>query len=372
MTTTLPGAPGDSTEWLRLIDGDHGWRQDGAPVFAPGGNHGGNGNMPLFESCVLRDMGFRTLFDDWENDDTPGIGNSNGVLDPAEDFPDLLDTTSTDPNDPNPPTSALTVGTPQVVQSGTTWVTPATSLTINASDDFWHPIEIKTAISIDGTPTTSVSAGVAFSLGTHADGLATIGHQPSDPCRTGAVTSNGLMVDGTPPTVTVTAPVADPPSYDTDDFVPVAYSANDGAGVGVDTTTFEVRLDGTLVPDIFTIDTYLLNAGLHTLKVSVADKLGNVGEKTVSFRVRATSASLLNNIKRARTEGKITSSGTYNGLVSSVDAAVKSHGKGKHDTEWNQLLSARNILVQDAPAKVDQATATRFIGYIDDMVAARV
>jgi hypothetical protein len=326
----------------------------------------------LFESCVLRDMGFRTLFDDWENDATPGIGNNDGVLDPAEDFPDLLDTTSTDPNDPLPPQSALVVGTPKVIQSGQTWITPATSLTINASDDFWHPNEIDTAITIDGTPTTSVGAGEAFTLGSHADGPATIGHQPSDDCRTGAVTSNGLMVDGTPPTITVTAPVADPPAYDTDDIVPVAYSSSDGAGVGVDTSTLKVRLDGALVSNAFVIDTYLLTAGLHTFTVTVADKLGNVGSKTVTFRVRATSASLLNNIKRARTEGKITSSGTYNGLVSSVDAAVKSHGKGKHDTEWNQLASARNILVQDAPVKIDQATANRFIGYINDMITARV
>jgi len=372
MTTTLPGVPGDATEWLRLIDGDHGWRQDGAPVFAPGDNHGGNGNYPLFESCVLRDLGFRTLFDDWENDDTPGIGNNDGALDPAEDFPDLGDTTSTDPNDPLPPQSALVVGTPKVIQSGQTWITPATSLSINASDDFWHPDEISTAIAIDGVASTTVEAGEAFNLGGHADGLATIGHQPSDVCRTGAVTSNDVMVDGTPPVVTVTAPVNDPPAYDTDDLVPVAFSTSDGTGVGVDSSTLTVRLDGALVSNSFVIDTYLLNAGLHTIKVTVADKLGNVGEKTITFRVRATSASLLNNIKRARTEGKITSVGTYNGLTSSVDTAVKSHGKGKHDTEWNNLASARNILVQDAPVKIDQATATRFIGYINDMIAARV
>jgi hypothetical protein len=370
MTATLPGAPGDPTEWLRLIDGDHPWRQDGQPVFPPGNNHGGNGNMPLFESCVLRDMGFRALFDDWENDDTPGIGNNNGVLDPAEDFPGLGDTVSTDPNDPLPPTSALVVGTPSVVDGTTTWVTPATSLTINPDDDFWFDTEIDTAISIDGTPSTSVAAGVPFTLAGHADGLATVGHQPSDPCRTGALTSNELTVDGTPPTVSITVPVADPPSYDTDDFVPVAYTADDGVGVGVDASTFEVRLDGTLVSDAFVIDTYLLDAGLHTLKVSVADKLGNVGESTVSFRVRATSASLLNNIIRARSEGLITSTGTYNSLVTTVQQAVRSHNKAKHETEWNQLVSARNVFVQDAPVKIDQATATRFIGYIDDLIAA--
>ena len=66
-------APGDpDRQWLRLIDGDHGWRADGAArVRRPGDNDGGNGNFPLFESLRAPRTGFRTLFDDWENDDTP-------------------------------------------------------------------------------------------------------------------------------------------------------------------------------------------------------------------------------------------------------------------------------------------------------------
>jgi hypothetical protein len=370
MTTTLPGAPGDATEWLRLIDGDHPWRQDGAPVFAPGDNHGGNGNMPLYESCVLRDMGFRTLFDDWENDDTPGIGDNDGMLDPAEDFPDLGDTVSFDPNDPLPPTSSMSIGAPSVFDPGTTWVTTSTPLTIDPDDDFWFDDEIDTVISIDGTVTTSVGVGVPFTLAGHADGPAVVGHQPSDPCRTGALTNETLVVDDTPPAVTITAPVGDPPPYDTDDLIPVEYSADDGVGVGVDAATFEVRLDGALVSDAFVIDTYLLDAGLHTITVNVADRLGNVGESTVTFRVRATSASLYNNVVRAHSEGLIPNNGTYNGLLASLEQAIRSHDRGRHDVEHNQLNAVRNRLENDSPKKIDQATAARFIGYVDDLIAS--
>jgi hypothetical protein len=365
MTTTLPGAPGDPTEWLRLIDGDHPWRQDGAPVFAPGGNHGGNGNFPLYESCVLRDMGFRALFDDWEND-----VNGNGVLDQGEDFPDLGDTTSFDPNDPLPPESSLSVGAPSVFDPGTTWVTTSTPLQIDASDDFWFPGEITTDIAVDGVATSSIDVGESFTLAPHADGPAAIEHQPHDPCRTGVATVDTLVVDDTPPAITITAPVADPPSYDTASLVPVAYTAADGAGVGVDVATFEVRLDDTLVADNFVIDTYVLDAGLHTIRVDVADRLGNVGVSSVAFRVRATAASLLANVQRAIADGDITNTGTAIGLLTSLRQAIRSHQLGRHPVEWNQLGAVRNRLVSQSGRHVDAEIARRLIGYIDDLIAA--
>ena len=197
-----------------------------------------------------------------------------------------------------------------------------------------------------------------------------VGHRPSDPCRTGNLTSDTVVVDDTPPVITITAPVADPPSYDTDDLVPVAYSAQDGAGVGVDASTFAVSLDGTPVADDFVIDTYLLDAGLHSLTVTVADRLGNVGEANALFRVRATSASLLSNVERARAEGLIMSIGSYNGLVASLTQAIRSHDRGRHDVEHNQLGAVRNRLVHHNENMIDPATAARLIGYIDDLIAS--
>lgn len=370
MTTTLPGAPGDPSEWLRLIDGDHGWRQDGAPVFAPGDNHGGDGNMPLYESCVLRDFGFRTLFDDWENDDTPGIGDNDGVLDPAEDFPDLGDSVSFDPNDPLPPVSALEFGNPTVLAGSTRWVTSATPITLQASDDFWFPSEITTSVAVDGTTKGPIADGATFTFGTHADGAATIIHQPSDKCRVSPVLSNTVSVDNTGPAVTITTPVADPPPYDTDDLVPVTYSANDGAGVGVDTATYAVKLDGVLVSDTFVIDTFLLNAGLHTIAVTVADLLGNVGTSTTTFRVRATAASLQANLARAIAEGKVTNPGARNGLTTIIGQALTSHNRGRHDVEANQLGAFINLLRAKAGNGMDATVANRLIGFAQDLIAS--
>jgi hypothetical protein len=104
--------------------------------------------------------------------------------------------------------------------------------------------------------------------------------------------------------------------------------------------------------------------------VNVADRLGNVGESSVTFRVRATSASLYNNVVRARSEGLIPNNGTYNGLLASLEQAIRSHDRGRHDVEHNQLNAVRNRLENDSPKKIDQATAARFIGYVDDLIAS--
>lgn len=66
--------------WLTSIDSDHAWRADGLPIFDREG--GGNGNFPLWESCVLRDKVFRELFVDWESEDGnfPAFGDDSDLL----------------------------------------------------------------------------------------------------------------------------------------------------------------------------------------------------------------------------------------------------------------------------------------------------
>ncbi len=87
-----PSDPQDGSQWLRSIDGDHAWRNNGQPTFPlegmPAYASAGNGNFPLWESCLLRDNVFRTVFTDWEN------GN--------EQFPDLDDDASHDLNESGP------------------------------------------------------------------------------------------------------------------------------------------------------------------------------------------------------------------------------------------------------------------------------
>ncbi len=72
--------------WLESLDSNHQWRTNGLPI---GDEGGGSGQMPIWESCVMRPA-FRSLFTDWQN------GNQN--------FPDLGDRVSPDPlNDPAGP-----------------------------------------------------------------------------------------------------------------------------------------------------------------------------------------------------------------------------------------------------------------------------
>jgi len=131
------------------------------------------------------------------------------------------------------------------------------------------------------------------------------------------------------------------------------------------------RLDGTVVSDTFTIDTYLLDAGLHTLRVSVADLLGNTGVSTVTFRVRATSASLLNNLERAWSEGSISDAKVYKGLKDKLATANKTHNRGQHPVEWNTLGAFIEQLYAQRGKGIDYTIATRWIGYAQDLIASR-
>jgi hypothetical protein len=58
----------------------------------------------------------------------------------------------------------------------------------------------------------------------------------------------------------------------------------------------------------------------------------------------------------------------YNGLRNSLVAANQSHAKGKHPTEWNQLQAFINQLLGQTGKGIDAATATRFIGYAQDLI----
>ncbi len=122
--------------WLVSIDSDHSWRSNPLPIFCavgsadcdvPGINplprdatlNAGNGQFPIWESCLLRPA-FRDYFQDWENG--------------AENFPDLNDAPSADSSDPNPPVSTLTPTGNIYSNGGTTYVGNGHSFTLGATD----------------------------------------------------------------------------------------------------------------------------------------------------------------------------------------------------------------------------------------------
>lgn len=357
MTTVLPGAGTDPTQWLGLIDGDHAWRADGQPVFDR--VSGGKGNFPLWESCVLRQDGFRSLFTDWEN------GGAN--------FPDLGDAVSTDPNDPAAPVSSLAVGAPKYVANGTTYVGAASTLTVGASDDFWRSDEIAVDVRVragseTGGAYTTMAAGDTVGLAGLPDGPVHVDLVAHDACRTEVKHTVDLVLDTTAPVVTYTQPAL--AQYATDQLSSIDYTADDGPqGSGVASTS--VTFDGAAATDGQVLDMFFLTAGLHTIVVTATDNIGNTGTTERVFRVRATSQSLLNSLDRARSLGLIPNADVYKGLRDSLAAAVKSHGKGKHPTEWNQLEAVVNQTLGQLGKGIDTATGQRFIGWVQDLIASQ-
>jgi len=380
-----PGtAPGTLTSepWLQLIDGDHAWRANGLPKFCnssfpqtcatvPGalsrqasGSGGesqkdaGNGEFPIWESCVLRPA-FRVLYTDWENG--------------AQNFPDLGDATSSDTRtDPNAPTVAVGATANSYTNAGITYVGKANQLRVSASDDVFTDGHVTPAYvlykagTLHGAPSASANPA-SFSIPADGgDGQWNVDATGTDPCATSAVTTTSFVLDTTAPTITAAISPAGP-MFDTASTTTLTFSADDGLGSGVKTLT--ATLDGSPTTTGAVIDTFFLDAGTHTIVVSSEDNVGNASSKTIVFEVHATAESLGKNLDRAFSLGLISKQGIYNSLSAKIDQALKKHLAGQHAVEWNLLGAFVNELRAQSGKAVDPATATRFIGYANDLIA---
>jgi hypothetical protein len=86
--------------------------------------------------------------------------------------------------------------------------------------------------------------------------------------------------------------------------------------------------------------------------------------------VRSTSASLLQNLVAARAAGQVPDAATYQGLRDKLEAAVKSHTKGDHVTEWSQLQAFINQLAAQRGKGVSAATADGLTAFAKDLIAS--
>ena len=186
-----------------------------------------------------------------------------------------------------------------------------------------------------------------------------------DPCRVENTHDTTVVLDTTPPVVTYTQPAAD--QYDTDDLSSIVYTVSDGAGSGVSSES--VAFDGAPTSNGAVIDMFFLNAGIHTAVVTATDNIGNTGDTAKSFRLRATSQSLRNNVDRAFQLGLISRLDVYKGLVDKLDTAVKLHARGKHSAEVDMLVSVHDQLLAQRGKGVDAAFADRMVGWVDDLIA---
>ncbi|MDQ3067783.1 MAG: hypothetical protein M3R12_11645 [Actinomycetota bacterium] len=371
---------GGST-WLRSIDSDHSWRADGRPRFCTTGSpdcpvagtnmapraeklNGGNGNYPLWESCLARPA-FVTLFRDWENG--------------TQQWPAHFDDPSAQPGEAEPvPAIALSGNTVDV--GGTTYVGASHAFTLTATDATFAPGGLKLAYRITksgGSPGawTPVAMGGQVTIPTGGgDGLYTLELRAEDPCHTfaadtlpdGGVVPREVFLDTTPPAITITSPAPEGVIFDTDDLSAIQWTATDG-GSGVDTES--VTFDGAASTQGAVLDMFLLDPGTHSIVVRAADKLGNAASLTRTFKVQATSASLVSNVARACAEGLIEGAGMCNSLSGKVEHAAREHAQGDHRVEQNVLGAWVNQLEAQRGKKVDTATANRFIAFANDLIA---
>jgi hypothetical protein len=176
--------------------------------------------------------------------------------------------------------------------------------------------------------------------------------------------NDDLVVDTTAPAITISGPTAD--VYDSDDLVPLAWSADDASGSGVRSTAG--TLDGAAAQP-GTVDAYELAPAEHTVSVTAADQLGNSRSATKTFRVRATAQSLLGNLDAAAQKGLVRQ-GIHTSLRAKLEAAAASHTRGQHATEHAQLRAFLSELEAQSGRGIDAATAQRLTIFVQDLIAS--
>ncbi|MCU0859669.1 MAG: Ig-like domain-containing protein [Thermoplasmata archaeon] len=154
-------------------------------------------------------------------------------------------------------------------------------------DVTWTATDLGCGIS---TVEVRVDGGIWLDAGTSpttvyglSDGSHTIEVMATDSAGNWAMDSVGIVVDATGPTVVITEP--DEGATLPSSTVDVAWTADDGTGVGVDTV--EMQVDGgawTTVTGGTTALTGLAD-GEHTVVVMATDLLGNEGSASVTFTV---------------------------------------------------------------------------------------
>lgn len=341
--------------WHKSFDAEYQWRTSSPND----GRSYGLGTMWLFEDCVARDQVMRPLF----AQPVSGVDAFADEGDPATPITDGVGATST----------VKVVGGPTAVRDGKTYVGAATRFATTTTDNYFpaSKLAVRTSVSPEGAgPQWGVydaAEPAAFGL-TGADGGYTVRVQGRDGCGTsGAVDAGTWVLDGTAPTIVIASPT-DGAVYRTDAKPALTATITD-TGSGVASTG--ATLDGGTTPLPGTVDAFFLDPGVHTVTVTATDAIGNTGSSSVTVRVRATSASLLANLDRARSLGLVPDTRVYKGLRDKLLSAAAAHDRGQHVTEWNQLESFVSQLEAQAGQGIDRATALRFMAYAKDLVVGQ-
>lgn len=315
--------------WAKSIDAEYQWR-----THSPrDGRSYGTGELWLFEDCLSRHRLFSKVF-------LPPVAGVDAFGD-AGDPP-------TGRTDSAAPTSTLDVSGPTATSGGSTYVSGATQLAIRATDNYFDNGELKQFRRVfdPATAAPSYDAGLgdadAFSL-SGADGTRRVQFYAVDDagrCNTEAVQSRDFTLDNTPPTITVASPAAPGPAdYLSDQLLPLTFTADDGAGSGVDAASARHFVDDVSQPGPpGQVDLFDYPAGTHVYRAEQADALGNLGTTSVPWRTTVTHESLQNNLTKAYVDrGCIADASTEHSLRVKLTNAHAADLRGNDNSSDNQL-----------------------------------
>lgn len=261
-----------------------------------------------------------------------------------------------------PPTGGdPSIGKPNYVGSGGTFITSATPITLSAvsgtATNFQYrfhqqggplPIYASTLpfpvhwTSVD-VGSTANSADVSLSSG--SDGAYDLQYSAEgdfhllEPRHSASV-----ILDNTAPMTTFAQP-ASGAQYGHSDTLVLNYSVDDGAGSGVDAATVVPKMDsqtaaqfGTSLANLATIYLESMSLGTHTFSVDASDNLANTGTHNVTFTITVTFDSLGKDVTNLTLLGCISS--ISQSLSSKISAAQSLYAKGQIQTSINVLQAA--------------------------------
>lgn len=369
----VDGLNGEGT-WLKTIDGDHAWRRDGRPVFTKGAGHGGNGNFPLWESCLARPVFGGALFRDWEN------GGLFGA------FPGLGDAVSSDWADSTGPKGKITIQAPTLLRKGIKVsdiqrFVGVGQLELRATDAIFAESSLRQRLKV--VVSTPSGGGIQFrnysGLGYYpltdtdgaGDGRFRVALSAGDPC--GDLVQQRVLtftLDTRDPVIAFSAP-AEGVVVDSAESFPVAWTVTDPGGSdwasGIDRDQTVGLVGGRFVIDGDRVSAFGLYPGGTSVEVTAVDRVANMGGGSVTFEVQATAASLVINVGQGVTNQAFSDDDVRAQLEEWLRTASSFHDGGDHAAEGQSLMMARDVLQSHRGAGVSEWYADWMTAHIDDL-----
>jgi hypothetical protein len=252
-----------------------------------------------------------------------------------------------EPPDKTAPQSTLTIGSPQFSSGGQTFVAAGTPLTLASSDsddgvqNLWYRIYPANA----GAPSySSIFGGTAHLNLSGADGLYRIDSFATDNSGNDEAAHSTLaFLDGTPPNISISQPVAN--AYVHSATLTLAYAAADAAsGLASVSATLDgaPAIGGQPLASGLSINLLTqLALGSHVFAISSSDQVANAASRSVIFTIIVTPLSIEDDVTQLAASGAITSS--FSSLLSKLRSAASAFSNGKcktASTDYSSFISS--------------------------------